>query len=346
MTVGCLVAALSGVDFRAVRESFSRADYSLLPVLLLALFAYFYLKAIRWTLLLQPLRRLRVREVFPPMMIGFMGNNVLPAHLGEFMRVFVLGRQTGLSKTAIFTSVVLERVFDVATILAFLGGSLLFVEGLPDSYRTTNLIMAGVTAVGILVLLAYVCWTAWFVRMAEAILGRLSFLPESLRTTLAEMLESGADGLGSLRSARLATGIVVTSIAQWFLMGVMVYVALWSFDMRPSLAAAFVVVGVTAVGVTVPSSPGFFGVIQLCFWVSLSIFGYAKADVFAASVYYHLAQYIPVTLLGLYYVSKLGIGFSDLRKEAEAEGEQPHQEEDKPLPAEAFSEDMSQPVSR
>lgn len=322
VTIGCLAAALSGVDFGAVRNSFARADYTLLPVILLSLFAYFYLKAIRWTLLLQPLRRFRVKDVFAPMMIGFMGNNILPAHLGEFMRVFVLGRQTGLSKTAIFTTVVLERIFDVVAILAFLGTSLLFVDGLSDSYRTTSIVMAGITSAGILVLLAYVCWTAWFVRVAEAILDKLQFLPQSLRTTIAEMLESGADGLGSLRSVRLAAGIVVTSAAQWFLMGVMVYAALWSFDMRPSLTASFVVVGVTAFGVTVPSSPGFFGVIQLCFWVSLSVFGYDKADVFAASVYYHLAQYIPVTLLGLYYVSRLGIGFSALRKEAEAEAEE------------------------
>ena len=46
-------------------------------------------------------------------MIGFMGNNVLPAHLGELIRVFVLGRTFALSKAAVLSSVVLERILDM-----------------------------------------------------------------------------------------------------------------------------------------------------------------------------------------------------------------------------------------
>ena len=85
------------------------------------------------------------------MMIGFMGNNLLPAHLGELARIFVLGREFNLSKTAVFSSVVLERVFDTATILAFFGASLLLVE-LPEMFQTASLYTAGLTAVAFLVL--------------------------------------------------------------------------------------------------------------------------------------------------------------------------------------------------
>jgi len=75
-------------------------------------------------------------------MIGFMGNNVLPVRLGELARVLVLGREFNLSKTAVLSSVVLERVFDTATILIFFGGSLLLVE-LPVSYAVTSLYLGG-----------------------------------------------------------------------------------------------------------------------------------------------------------------------------------------------------------
>ena len=80
--------------------------------------------------------------------------------------------------------------------------------------------------------------------------------------------------------------------------------------------------GVTALGVVVPSTPGFFGVIQFCFWVSLRIFGVDKTDAITASVYYHLSQYIPVTLVGLYYLGRLGLRFGDITRETVHEAEQ------------------------
>ena len=88
-------------------------------------------------------------------MIGFMGNNLLPAHLGEFARVFVLGHESKLPKTAVFSSVLLERVFDTASILGFFGVSLLLVE-LPQTYKIASLYMAGLTTVGFLVFAVYV----------------------------------------------------------------------------------------------------------------------------------------------------------------------------------------------
>ncbi len=249
-------------------------------------------------------------------MIGFMGNNVLPVRLGEVARVLVLGREFNLSKTAVLSSVVLERVFDTATILVFFGGSLALVE-LPASYAVTSIYLGAMTIVVFLLFAAYVFWTERFVAATEWILARLRILPATLRSSLTEILESGAEGLGSLRDAKLVSWIVITSGMQWFLMGALVYASLWSFGVHLPLRASFVVMGVVALGVAVPSVPGFFGVIQLCFWVSLSFFGAAKVDVLGASVYFHLAQYIPVTLVGLYYLSRLGLRVGDIATEAD-----------------------------
>ncbi len=322
VTVGCLTAALWGADFENIRDSFKQADYRSLPLLLLFLFLYFWLKAIRWRLLLEPMQKLTTAQVTPAMMIGFMGNNLLPAHLGEFVRVFVLGKQFPIKKTAIFSTVLLERLFDVIVILGLLAGSLLSVSGLPDQYRTASIYAAIGTGVVVLVLGCYIVWTSWFVRVAEAILDRLKFIPEKLRHQIAEMMETGAEGLASMRHPRLALGIAVTSIFQWVLMGGMVFVALWSFDIDVPYSAAFVVVGITAMGVTVPSTPGFFGVIQLCFKISLAPFDVNESRAFAASIYYHISQYIPITLVGLFFLNRLGLRLGDMQKEAEHEAEE------------------------
>ncbi|HID23415.1 MAG TPA: flippase-like domain-containing protein, partial [Planctomycetaceae bacterium] len=144
----CLAVAMWGIDFQAVQESFARASYWTLPIFIVLVGLFFWVKGIRWKYLLSPLGRFRTREVFPAMMIGFMGNNLLPARLGEFIRVYVLGRQFHLSKTAVLSTVVLERVFDIAAILLVFAIGLFGVEGMPAAYKTFCKVMAVTTGAG------------------------------------------------------------------------------------------------------------------------------------------------------------------------------------------------------
>ena len=179
VTIVCLAVALLGIDFELVMASFARANYATLPVLVVFLFLFYWVKAIRWTYLLRPLREFRTSQVFPPMMIGFMGNNVLPFHLGEIVRVYVLGREYRLSKSAVFSTVVLERVFDVVAILLYFSIGLILVPGLHENYKTFSIIVAGATVAVILLLVAYLIWTEPFVRSAESLLGWLPLRKKS-----------------------------------------------------------------------------------------------------------------------------------------------------------------------
>src|SRR5579863_1649923 len=145
VSAACLVFAFWRIDFDKVESAFRHANYLTLPLMLAGLFAFYWLKAIRWRLLLSPLKSFRTRDVVGPLMIGFMGNNLLPAHLGEFVRIYVLGRKSGLWKTAVFSSGGRERAFDVVAILLLLGVSLLTVEGLPPNLARASLGIAAIT---------------------------------------------------------------------------------------------------------------------------------------------------------------------------------------------------------
>jgi len=319
VSILCLVIALWGIEWDQIWEGFQKANYFTLPILMVLLFSVFWLKAIRWRLLLQPLRKFQTQEVVPPLMIGFMGNNLLPAHLGELIRIFVLGREFSLPKAAVFSSVVLERIFDTAVILLFLVLSLFLVEELPSWVSTTIFFVSILAGLIILFLAVYLFWTK---RLIHATRRVFSFLPERFGRKLTETMEAGVLGLASMQSGGLVFWIVVTSVLQWVLMAGMVYVSLWSFGLHLPLFASVVIIGVSALGVSIPSVPGFFGIIQLSFWVILQGFGVDKGDAFASSIYFHLSNYIPVTLVGLYYLNRRGLQLWQFDKAA-AEDEDP-----------------------
>lgn len=324
LIVGLLVSA--GCLWWAVREmlqdpqaipqiltAFRRADYRSLPVLLLILWIFYWLKAWRWRLLLLPVGRYHPnRDLFPPIMMGFAFNNLLPAHLGEFVRCLVFARQQNLSLTASLSSVVLERVFDIIAILFYLGLGLAFVS-IPDPTinATANFFALG-AACCVAGGLVFVVWTKPFVALMEAVLGRIPFIPQNLNNKICRLLEGGAAGLASLKDWRLLLAITAISLVKWALNGLLILISVWSFGLPVTMTVAFVLLGVVAFGVTVPSSPGYFGVIQLCFMKVLGLFINQQEAIFAASIYYHLSQYIVVTLLGLYFFNRTGLSFAQV----------------------------------
>lgn len=330
VTVLCMWLAVRGISFGEIRKSFVQADYRMLPVLLLLLFAFYWIKAIRWKMLLKPQKQFKTIEVFPAMMIGFMGNNILPAHLGEFMRMIVFAQQKNLSRTAVFSTLVLERIFDVIAILFFLGIGVAFLPNLPQELQSLT-IGAGIATLLLIVgATLYIVWTRWFIAIIESLLKAIRIIPGGLIAKVVEMLRLGEVGLAALKDPRLTAGIVATSFAQWFVMGIMIDVALRSFGISLSLFASMTVLGVVAIGVSVPASPGFFGVIQASFKLALLPFiqqGLVEdSNVFAASIYYHIVQYIPVTAIGLLFLNLSGFSLFQLGQQAEHEAEETGEE--------------------
>lgn len=321
VTVGCLAYAVNGIKWDEVKASFQRANYISLPPMMVVLVLFYAIKAWRWSLLLKPVKELSSREVTPAMMIGFMANNLLPAHLGEFVRVLVLGKQYELEKTAILSTVVLERVFDVLAILLLLGLSLPFISGMPPAVENGCRVFGAASLLGVVVLLIYMTCTNWFVRITGMVLGWFPFLPQKLTSGVVSILKQGAVGLDSVRKPKLLAGIAVSSIAQWILNAGMIFAAMWAFGVPATYFQAILVMGVIVFAILLPSPPGYFGVIQGCFVAVLGT-QFDKADVFGASIYYHMCQYIPVTLVGLFFMNRIGLSLGGLKSEAAGENDE------------------------
>ena len=294
-------------------EAFRVADYRLLPVLLGMLVAFFALKAYRWKLLLSPLGDYGTwRDCFGPMLAGFAVNNVLPARAGEIVRVMVFARRTSQPVASVFTTVALERILDMLSILLFLSVGLFSLPDIPGM-REKALFIGAVALGGVVCAVVFLIWTSAFVRFVDGALA-LVRVPEGWRGKVRLFMDTAAHGLASLKSPGKLAVIVAVSLLKWGLNGSMMYLSLRSFGVVVPFQAAMLLLGVVALSVAVPTAPGFFGVIQACFTTTLQIYPVSQPAVLAASIYYHMMQYIPVTILGLLWLSRSGFRM----REAEA----------------------------
>ena len=113
----CLLFAFKNVEFHKMWEAFKRAQYLYFIPALAILFFSHLLRAWRWQFLLSPVAQIRLSTLYSALLIGYMVNTFLPAHLGEIFRAYIVGKKDSVSGAAVFGTIVTERIIDVFTLL-------------------------------------------------------------------------------------------------------------------------------------------------------------------------------------------------------------------------------------
>lgn len=319
VTLGCLWLALPGADLASKSQGIAStarilqgAAYGWLLPLVLLLGVFYLTKAYRWALLLQPIFPCRTRQVLPATMIGFTGNIILPARLGDLLRIYVLSKRYRLSKAAVFSTVFLERLLDAiaTTVLFALAG--LWLD-LPDWYVTGGIVGAVCVFFILIGLILYVHHTRKALRFW---MGHFKFLPPRFHHALADIIANGAKGLSLLRHSKRFAFTVLLSIGHWSLLGMYIYIVFGAFSLDLPFSAALLVLSGTMVTLMVPSSPGFWGVVQVVFIVALEPHGVAQDAALAASFYYMASQYVPIVLAGLLFMARMGFSIREIKAQA------------------------------
>ncbi|MEW5700919.1 MAG: lysylphosphatidylglycerol synthase transmembrane domain-containing protein [Candidatus Zixiibacteriota bacterium] len=286
----------------------------LIPNIVLVV-AVMWLRAWRWQLILRPVGDVSYNRVFSATMIGFMVNNVLPARLGEIARAVSLGLKTGLSRSATLATIIVERIYDSFTLLLFLWLVFAFsrISELTEVERIRDVgwIFLAVNVALLVFLILLQVRNAGVVRWMRRISGIFSV---RIQQIAGEIVEKFARGLTMHHNMPTTVGVVVLSLVIWFILGISNYFVFlaFGFDHLP-IEASFVVLVVVSLLISVPNSPGFVGVFHWGVQISLQIYGIQKSEALAVALVLHAAQYLPITLMGLYYLRKEHLRLSTVR---------------------------------
>ena len=292
--------AIKDTNFVHVRNAFADANLLMAVPLLLALASFYWLKAFRWRDLLSPTINLPARALFPPLMIGAAGNNLLPAHLGELIRMYLLARAHSIPNSSVLATLIVERLFDVISVLILLLATIVFGDTTKE-LQVAGIFLAILACVIIGFAYVFLHYTDACVRFTNTL---LRFLPNNTREKISAQVYHIAAGLGSLRSTHLFTRIAINSIAQWLLMAGCIFLALVAFDIRLPVYAPLIILGLIVAGLSLPTSPGFVGTIEFCFVLGLQAFDVDASRALGAAVYYHAILWASVTLTGFVFMRK------------------------------------------
>jgi uncharacterized protein (TIRG00374 family) len=299
------------------------------PLLLLAAAtatSIFWLRAVRWRIILSPVAEgLPLAPLWRSTVIGMMVSNVVPARMGEFARAYALTREIPrVPFSTAFASIAVDRAFDAVVLLLLMFGAM-FDPAFPQDARIGGRPAAHLLGGwGTLLILGFAVTLYSLVFFPARIISIFEWFARRVAPRFEargrELLVTFASGLGVLRSPRRFAAVFFWTVLHWVINGVAFWFAFNAVGVRVPPSAALFLQGLIGLGVALPSSPGFFGVFEKVSEAGLGIYGVPKSLAISWAIGFHLVSFIPVTVIGVIYFARLGLRFGELRTAGGAAG--------------------------
>lgn len=319
---------LRNTDLRQVGREMAAARLDLVALSLAVTALTYVLRALRWQYLLAPVGRVRLSTALRTTIIGFAATALLPARAGELLRPWLLARREGLSATAAFATIVLERLLDTVTVLLLFALFLLvFDPGLSavDGVTLSRMKIGGAVMAaacgGLLVGLFFLAGHPAMLDRFSETLGRV--LPARIAGTAGRLLRLFAGGMATVRQPRRLAVALLLSLPLWLSIAFGIWLVTRAFHIDMPLPGAFLIVALLVVGVAVPT-PGAVGGFHYFYRLGATAFYAAPNDrAVGAAIVLHAVSFVPVAIAGLLLLAQDGLSLSRverLAKTEEAEG--------------------------
>lgn len=315
ISVGFLFLACRQLDFNQMRQAFSLANYWLLIPSILIIFASHWLRSVRWQFLMNPVKKIPVDNLFTALLIGYAANTILPAHLGEFLRAYVVGKKRDISVSSALATIVVERIIDILSIVFILAVTLV-IYPFPDWVKKSGYIMFGIAIVLFIFLVLMKRHTEATMRFLRKLLKPF---PQSINEKVENLSRSFLDGLKPMKSNFDYVIIFILSLLIWFGYWAVLYINFYTFNLTAEynlgITTGLVMLVITTISVVVPSSPGYIGTYHWLCQVSLELFHVPRAFGLTYAIVVHALNFFPVFLVGFVLAWKEGIKISKVEKE-------------------------------
>jgi uncharacterized protein (TIRG00374 family) len=313
MIIGCLIGVvflyLAGrkVDFSLMWEAFTKVNYWFVLLAVPVIFFSHLLRALRWRYLMDPIKRVDVASLFSALLIGYMANILMPAHLGELLRAYVLGKKREVSASSTFATIVVERIIDVFALLLLMVFAILLYP-FPDWINKAGYAML-IATVGLFVFLILLKkYFAFFERFLNLFFRPL---PNGMKERLSRGIERFVLGIVPLRNGWNYLIVAVLSVVIWACYGFIIHLVLYAFDFvslyRLPWWTSLIVLVITTIGIVVPSSPGYVGTYHWLCQVSLAMFAVPAGPALSFAILTHGVNFLPVLIVGLILAYNEGV---------------------------------------
>ncbi|MCP4686295.1 MAG: flippase-like domain-containing protein [bacterium] len=282
--------------------------YYLLPAVVSA-FIFMYFKGLRWRTIISKQKRITKTRAVTLYSTGTVLSIIMPVLTGQVGRVILFSRKEDLRKTFVFSTIVLEVLFDAISLVIFMFlTSLAFV--FPENYRYLSFVVSGVTLGALLGFYLILHFQENVEACSERCFRRRW---PGLYITIKKFIRSFTKGIDMLRSSQHMLGTMVYSLLAWTAHMLVVWFLMRSFGLELPFAAAAVVMIVNTIVLMIPITPGNAGTFEFAVSTSLAAFSVGRSDAVLFALALHLMDLLPVFVYGAFFLRQEKLSISDIK---------------------------------
>jgi len=317
-----LIFALRGLQIEEIWFVIKSADLIWLLPSIPVYFAGVWLRVWRWKILLQPIKKFRIRDLFPSVSIGYMGNNIYPARAGELLRAVVLKREQETPISAALATIIIERIFDGIVLLGFILLNISSFTVIPGASEFRGIISAITLWSSVIFMSALFVFilAATFQEKSKKIftwmIGKMA--PVRMRAKAQSITSRFFHGLQSLSSLMDVLIILVLSTAIWIIETGFYWFVMNAFPFQVSFLSLMLMNGVLNLITIIPSSPGYIGIFEAPGIALLTALGIDPEMAASYTILLHATLWLPITVVGAIYFARIGLNWNEETKRARA----------------------------
>lgn len=325
------------LDLQAVSASLRKADLMYLGLATLGICIGYFLRAVRWKVLLEPITESSLKELFATTTVGFTAIFLI-GRMGEIVRPMWLPmRDRRVRPSAALVTLGLERVFDLAALACFFAVNLLWFTPQPgreEEFKYIEwagwLMLVGVIC-GFAALVVFQHISGRFILWTERVTSR-SWIPARLQKVVLSVLTQLASALAILRDWRETFWVSFWTLTLWFAISVPTWLVLLAFGLPFTFSDSLFIMGFATVSSVVPTPGGAAGAFHTATAASILFLrnDMRTEDAAAVSIAMHLVYFAPAVVFGLYYFFHGDISFERFRSLLSSENAEREIETDSP----------------
>lgn len=301
---------LRQVRLQALYLTLAQARLAPLALALISVLATTAAKAARWWVLLRPCGgQIGRLQVFRVLLIGQMGNSLLPARLGDVARITLLAPKTTGGIPAVAGTLLAEKTLDGVMGLTILLGLVLWTP-LPAWLWQPALALASLTGALLVMLVLMATRSAWRARFFE---GPISWLPPGRRSQLERLVSGFRLGLAALSQRSAALAALGWSVVVWVLAALTNLAALDALNIGVPSWTIWLILFAGYAANFLPAVPGQVGVFEYACILALQPVGVQGEQALAFALILHMLIYAPPAILGPICTLLEGVSWSSLK---------------------------------
>ncbi len=242
------------------------------------------IRGYRWKLMLKPVKDVSALSCIAALFVDILGNNILPARLGDVWRSIAVKHKENVPVTTAFSSLIIERILDgMVILLGAFTGRWIFTE-VPESMKKAILyLILGITATIMVFAIIYIIHEHRYKNCDSKMARQVKKVISALRF------------LGNLKNTIY---ILLLSILSWAVEFYSYFYFLKAIGYHGPMSLALFVMVAVNIGVSIPSGPGYFGVFEYSTLLAFYAYGLPKEMGLTYAFITHALRYISGSVVG------------------------------------------------